>query len=145
MNKKKALIVFVVFVFVIALVQFLQYSKSNGQNEKPAESPATQEEKTSSVSIESDNEKISGSYEIGENETAFSMLEKLTGEKGIEIQTQKYDFGIFVKSIMGKESTQDLSWIYFVNGKSGDIAADKFIIKPGDIVEWKHIKPSVSE
>ena len=42
----------------------------------------------------------------------------------------------------GTENTKDLSWIYFVNGKSGEVAADKYELKNGDKVEWKYMKPN---
>jgi hypothetical protein len=34
-----------------------------------------------------------------------------------------------------------MAWIYFVNDESGQIAADQYQLAPGDIVEWKYIKP----
>jgi len=73
--------------------------------------------------------------------TAYDALTQTAGQHNIQVLTKKYDFGILVQSIDGKENTTALSWIYFVNGKSGDVGADAYILHPGDMVEWKYIHP----
>ena len=77
-------------------------------------------------------------------DTVYSLLEEYAENRGVEFSKTQYDFGVFVESIDGKESTQDTAWIYFVNGASGDVAADKYELGSGDQVEWKHIKPEPS-
>jgi LAS superfamily LD-carboxypeptidase LdcB len=78
----------------------------------------------------------------GQEQTAYSLLTAAAEDKNLDLQTQEYDFGVFVKSINGYESTADKAWIYFVNGESGTIAADKYKLAPGDKVEWKYIPPT---
>lgn len=74
-------------------------------------------------------------------QTVFDALKNFAQEKEISLDTKQYDFGIFVKAIGGYESGSDKAWIYFINGNSGTIAADKQQIKAGDLIEWKYIKP----
>lgn len=73
--------------------------------------------------------------------SAFDSLKTVAEDNDITMETQQYDFGIFVKSIDGHESTAEMSWIYFVNGESGQVAADQHILNAGDVVEWRYIKP----
>jgi len=73
--------------------------------------------------------------------SAFDSLKSVAENNDIILETQQYDFGIFVKSIDGYESTAEMSWIYFVNGESGQVAADQHILNAGDTIEWKYIKP----
>ena len=80
--------------------------------------------------------------EINEDATVFSLLENITDKENISLETKQYDFGVFIESIGGKKSSSDAAWIYFVNGESGQIAADQQKINPGDVVEWKYIAPS---
>jgi hypothetical protein len=80
--------------------------------------------------------------ESNNQETAFSILKEAADANSLNLDTQQYDFGVFVKSINGKVSSADKSWIYFVNGKSGQVAADKYELKPADKVEWRYITPS---
>jgi len=76
-----------------------------------------------------------------EGATPFGLLEKYTQEKQISLQTKVYSFGILVESIGTKTNTAEKAWIYFVNGKSGEVAADRKALKSGDLVEWKYLKP----
>lgn len=74
--------------------------------------------------------------------TAFEGLQKVASGNNLNLDTKQYDFGVFVKVIGGVENTKDLSWIYFVNGKSPEVASDKYELKDGDMVEWKYTKPN---
>jgi len=78
---------------------------------------------------------------IKQGETAFSILKDYLDQKVIPYNTKAYDFGIFVENINGQVSGADMAWIYFVNGQSGSIAADKYVLKAGDKVEWKYVRP----
>jgi len=74
--------------------------------------------------------------------TAFAALQLLTKEQNLELKTKQYDFGVFVEGIAGVENSKEHAWIYFVNGKAGEVASDKYLLKPGDVVEWKYTKPN---
>ena len=73
--------------------------------------------------------------------SAFDALTNVAENNEVDLVTQQYDFGIFVKSIGEYESTADMSWIYFVNGESGMVAADQYSLEAGDVVEWRYITP----
>ncbi len=45
--------------------------------------------------------------------------------------------GIFVKSINGAANTKTAYWLYFVNTKPAQEAADRFLPHPGDTIEWR--------
>lgn len=91
-----------------------------------------------SVVIENGDLKIEAAVSA---KTAYEALQKLASENKLEIKIKQYDFGVFVESINKISNNKNLSWIYFVNGKSADVAADKYELKEGDKVEWKYIKP----
>lgn len=76
------------------------------------------------------------------NLTAFSALQKASETVEYDLVTQQYDFGVFVQSINGYESTAEQSWIYFINGEPGNIAADQVQLKPGDTVSWRYVVPT---
>lgn len=81
-------------------------------------------------------------FYVDENTSAYSLLEKAQEMGEVEIVSEQYDFGVFVKSINGFESSNNKAWIYFVNGESGQVAADQQLVNPGDTVEWKYVEPS---
>lgn len=50
----------------------------------------------------------------------------------------------FVESINGVVNNADNNgkyWLYWVNGEHGVVGADKCILREGDRVEWKYVKP----
>lgn len=68
------------------------------------------------------------------------FLLKKAKEINYEVTTKTYDFGLMVESINGIKNGAENFWSYSINGKMGSIAADKFILKDGDKVEWKFTK-----
>ncbi len=74
---------------------------------------------------------------------AYAALTALAEQKRIEVITKQYDFGVFVQQIGPLANTKEKSWIYFVNGKAGTVAADKQSLNAGDTVEWKYMKPTI--
>lgn len=72
---------------------------------------------------------------------AFDALATVTRTHAISLITKKYDFGIFVERIGNLTNSKNNVWIYYVNGASGDVAADKKSVKNGDVVGWKYTKP----
>jgi hypothetical protein len=76
-----------------------------------------------------------------EETTVFDLLTQAADKFGYKLETQKFDFGVFVKAIGGRESSRERTWIYFVNGKAAQVAADQAKVKPGDRVEWRYVKP----
>lgn len=81
-------------------------------------------------------------YENVEGKTVFDTLKKVTADNTIPLEYTTYDFGVFIKTIGDKTNTQELSWIYYVNGKSADKASDTYELQPGDTIEWKFLKPT---
>ena len=76
-------------------------------------------------------------------DTAFSVLKNIAEKENINLETVQYDFGVFVKKIGEFESTAKKSWIYYVNGESGQIAADQYKLKNRDKVLWKYEAPKI--
>jgi len=76
-----------------------------------------------------------------EAETALEALEMAGKENNWEIKARSYDFGNLVEEVDGKANTAEKSWIYFVNGKSGEVGAGKMKVGSEDVVEWKYIEP----
>lgn len=139
MNKKFFL--FILAASSVFLTAFFLIPGLKVQTPPPPTKSAANLESAMIVINYGENDTSSDSLEVDEKSTAFSLLNNFAERENIPLETQQYDFGVFVKSVNGKESTPEMAWIYFVNGQSGQIAADQMKIKPGDTVEWKFIKP----
>jgi hypothetical protein len=88
-----------------------------------------------------DEQPVAYEVEYVQGQTAYGILEEVAEKENIELLSTKYDFGVFVKAINGLESSAEMAWIYFVNGQSGQVAADNHNLSDGDVVEWKFITP----
>lgn len=76
--------------------------------------------------------------EIREGDTAFSLLERELILKGILIEYNKTN-GIVITDIgnIGEGDFGELSgWKYKVNGEFPDVDCDKYVVEPGDVIEW---------
>jgi hypothetical protein len=72
--------------------------------------------------------------------TAFEALETFTHDRHIPIKTKQYQFGVMVEAVGDQVNKGDLGWMYRVNGKVGQIAADRYNLTPRDQVEWTYGK-----
>jgi len=115
------------------------------KNNSSSQSPAPEETNLASLiftQIDFGNgDTYSAEFE-SEELTAYSALQKTAEKANYDLNTQQYDFGVFVQSIDRYESSAEKSWIYFINGKPGTVAADQRQLQPGDTVTWKYTEPT---
>lgn len=76
-----------------------------------------------------------------EGETAFSLLQRVTREQGIQMEASftpgtgsAYVEGI--GNLYEFDCGQRSGWLYFVNGISPGYSSSEYTLKPGDRVEW---------
>ncbi len=135
-------VVFIILACIAALILFGKVIPRNAvtpQKVSQVASPKALPQTTGTLVL-NDGQTIA-TYSGIAAKNAFELL-TIVGEKNnIPVVTKQYDFGVFVEEVRGKKSGADMSWIYFVNGKSGTVAADKYELKNGDVVEWKYTKP----
>ena len=74
-------------------------------------------------------------------ETAFSLLQRVTREQGIQMEASftpgtgaAYVEGI--GNLYEFDCGQRSGWLYFVNGISPGYSSSEYVLKPGDRVEW---------
>jgi hypothetical protein len=81
-------------------------------------------------------------YKVGiENgATVYDVMNivKETKENNFSFISKEYPgLGIFVDEINGIKGTPQKYWIYYVNGKEAPIGISNYILKDGDIINWK--------
>lgn len=76
-----------------------------------------------------------------ENETLFDVTKRALEESGVTFQYQPPGpYGILVDQIGDKKGgTDGKYWLWWENGRMGQVASDAFSLRPGDVVEWKFI------
>lgn len=56
-----------------------------------------------------------------------------------EVDFKQTSAGAFIQAIDGVRNRGDTYWLYYVNDSAGTMAADRYIIREGDHVEWRYI------
>jgi hypothetical protein len=149
MTKKLRIAIFsllLIFVFFTGI----SFIVSRSTNLAPTSSSKQQVQQTQQKEVTfivdfGNGEKLETNYSWQDEKTVFDALVETAEKEEIGIETQQYDFGVFVKNINGRENTAERAWIYFVNGESGTVAADQYKLENGDIVEWRYIEPSAGD
>lgn len=104
-----------------------------------------------SVSTTSNQDSIAVDVDFGEGPktyenitapNAYLALVEAVKQNGWEVSTKQYDFGVMVEQVGPYANTSERAWIYYVNGASGDVAADQKLLVAGDKVEWKYTAPN---
>lgn len=137
-------------IIVLALVFIAQFTvlRKNTQTQTGDNSQRTIQKDSENLNIQ-ERELNSITVDFGDGrkftladtaETAFHALELLANREGFTLATKEYKYGLIVESIGRVRNTADKFWIYAVNGQPAKIAADRYILAPGDSVEWNYVK-----
>lgn len=105
--------------------------------EETAVSP-TQSVKTESVVVNFGSGKMIKREVVAQS--AYQALLIAARENNINVEAKEYKYGFLVTKIGETANSADRAWMYSVNGKPGQIAADRYVIYPGDKVEWVYKK-----
>lgn len=135
MQKKKTVLIIIAAVLALGFYGGLFITR---QDQKALSSP--QSANPTVTLLVNDGQTIA-TYSAVPAATAYDALVAVTSQHQIDIATKQYDFGVFVERIGDKTSGPTKAWIYFVNGTSADVAADKKRLLQGDLVEWKYVQP----
>ncbi len=135
MQKKKTVLV------IIAAVLALGFYGAMLVKRLPQKASSSSQSANPTVTLLINDGQTIATYSAVPAATAYDALVVVTSQHQIDIATKQYDFGVFVERIGDKTSGPTKAWIYFVNGTSADVAADKKMLLQGDLVEWKYVKP----
>lgn len=70
-------------------------------------------------------------------QNVLEALNEITAKEKYTVQKKESANGTVVEGIGQYQKTSTQSWKYWVNGKKGIIAPDRYIIHPGDKIIWK--------
>lgn len=147
--KKQSSILLTILLVVILLVGIGQYQLSRQGSItfpfsikerilKLDQSPPTPSVVASFVTISIDFGKGKKLEEKVEAKTVYEALKQVAEKKGLQLDAKQYKYGLLVEKIGASANSADSGWMYWVNGKAGQIASDRFQVKPQDTIEWKY-------
>lgn len=145
LGKMKLLLVAVAIVLAGLVFTWLKlfgnlHPQQSSLENQAAGSISTVQKYKADLTVDYGNGKVTSyeNIEINEGDSAYSLLVKKMNETGSSVTTKSYGFGLMVESINTVLASQDHYWAYSVNGQMGSVAADKYILKNADKVEWKY-------
>lgn len=81
---------------------------------------------------------------LPDNSSVFDLLKEFSNSKNIDLDYEDYggEMGVFIKSINGVSNNMETGkfWQYWVNNEYAKVGPGLYLLKSGDVVEWKFIK-----
>ena len=134
------------FLILGALFLIAGFLLGIGFNGQPATSQSgqpAQTERPTSIMVDTGAELLGFSeLSVAEGDTVWSLLERTAAASGeLSVTATDYgDLGILIGNINGYENGADKKyWQYWVNNEYADVAADKYVLEEGDVIEF-HLK-----
>lgn len=78
--------------------------------------------------------------QVGQGDSVYKIMKNLQNNKenNFSFNYKEYpSLGIFVDEINGIKGGIGKYWIYYVNDKEPPVGVSKYILKEGDIINWK--------
>lgn len=115
-------------------------AESSAESSAASDAQADQENIAVTVNVTpNDDLNVQSASETITVPAGASVTEALEGTT-YTIVTQNGDYGTYVTSINGVDSTDSSGWTYTVNGQEVTVGADEYQLNDGDVVEWTLIE-----
>ncbi len=141
MFKKNNYFLLIAFIFLIALI-LLSFNKKDFYPRQESVPDTINQEEISLEFLFDKDEVIKLKYPYSSQaERTLNVLfltEKLAQDQGWEFQSQDYgEMGNLITQIRNKTNGEGNNyWHYYINDVLAPVAADQYILQPGDIVSW---------
>lgn len=144
---KLFLIIMMLAVLIIGIAQYILRNQTNLQptllkknstitNETVISSTETYKKGTINIDF-GNGQKLTGQVYT---QNPYQALVKVAKDNNMSVEVKQYEFGIMVDKIGNIANSKNSAWMYTVNDKPGQIAADRYLIYPGDKIDWKFTK-----
>jgi hypothetical protein len=141
MKNKKTVLLILLMIGLVGIIFIFPRKIINKSRTISAMISPTQKVDKPQVTLTINNSQKTTTYSGVLADNAFMALSVVAAQNNIKVVTKQYDFGVFVSQIGDQVSAKDMAWVYYINGKSGEVAADKAALKTGDSVEWRYAEP----
>ena len=133
-NHNKKLYIIFIAVLILAIFFVIPYVKKEKSN--PEISPITEAKTTESATILAGNIKTNLSF--SKNISLYDVLTKAKSNNEINFSGKNYPgLGFFVNEIGTLQMKDGKNLLYYINGKEASVGVSSYILKNGDIIEWK--------
>ena len=138
---KKTYIITAITIIVLAVFGVMMILNKDNLFAPEIETATPSDETINAVSLfigQGEGNSLVLAGEFREGMTAFDLLKEKAEELNLNLETKTYDIGIMIEAIGDKKNGEGQKyWLYYVNGEMPQVAADKYLLKVGDKVEFK--------
>ncbi len=78
---------------------------------------------------------------FADGETLFDLTKRAAENNGLTFEYQPPgQYGILIDQIgLMRGGTDNKYWLWYENGRMGQVASDAYLLQPGDVLEWKFV------
>jgi len=138
-----------ILVFLIVVLAFSSYVLFSGDGGRVSQEPYTAdssreeqgEEELVSVSLAADGTVYDVS--VPEGNSVYDVMTIASKETDFRFSGKESEsFGFFVEEIMeiSSDPATGTYWTYYVNGEMAQVGVSDYIVRVGDMIEWKYEK-----
>jgi uncharacterized protein YxeA len=142
MKNKKIIILSIIILIFLGLFFLIPHKNLKQGNNLVKNTPVINlSAQTQTIQTTLNINGVSYKDEITEKISVYDFMSELQTEGKINFTEKNYiGMGKFIDSINGIKNNNNMSWIYYVNGKEAQVGVSNYKINPGDVVSWKYEK-----
>jgi hypothetical protein len=81
---------------------------------------------------------ISMTSSVADGANAWEAIKATLGESNLTFQDYGGSLGIFITGFFGVNAQGNSFWEFRVNGQSSDVGVSSYVVKPGDVLEFRY-------
>ena len=81
-----------------------------------------------------------GEFIIEDGDSALKILREASSKYNFQLEVKNGYYVLGINNLYEKEFGDLSGWMYFINGVSASVGANEYILKDGDIIEWRYTR-----
>ena len=79
-------------------------------------------------------------FKIEEGDTALQVLREASSKYDFQLEVKNGYYVLGINNLYEKEFGDLSGWMYYINGVSASVGANEYVLKDGDVIEWRYTK-----
>ena len=79
-------------------------------------------------------------FKIEEGDTALGVLREASSKYNFQLGVKNGYYVLGINNLYEKEFGDLSGWMYYINGVSASVGANEYVLKDGDVIEWRYTR-----
>ena len=79
-------------------------------------------------------------FKIEEGDTALQVLREASSKYNFQLEVKNGYYVLGINNLYEKEYGDLSGWMYYINGVSASVGANEYVLKDGDVIEWRYTR-----